>query len=185
MATERKTNVSAITAETSPSGTMAGTLSLAFSHGKTLQVRLSDLSPEILEQAALHGLKQKLVDAAAISRDPDTGRSATIEDKFAAVEQVFLRLTREHAWNAVVRDGSGGGSGGLLRAALVRLFDGRQTPEQIDAFLAGKTDAEKAALRATAKIAPIVETIKAERAAKSQKVGAIDTDALLGELTGE
>lgn len=180
MATERKTNVSAITA------TIDGTkLFLAFANGKTIVVDPMALTEDLQRQAMLHGLKQKLVDAAAISRDPDTGRSATIDDKFAAVEQVFLRLTREHAWNAVVRDGSGGGSGGLLRAALVRLFDGRQTPEQIDAFLGAKTDAEKAALRASAKVAPIIETIKAERAAKSQKAGAVDTDALLGELTGE
>ena len=43
----------------------------------TLTMQLRDLSDAMVEQAALHGLKQKIVDAAALSRNPDTGRSAT------------------------------------------------------------------------------------------------------------
>ena len=54
-----------------------GTLVLTFRHGEVLRVHPESLAPEIQRAAMLHGLKQKLVDAAAISRDTATGRAAT------------------------------------------------------------------------------------------------------------
>ena len=60
-------------------------LALTFSNGETLRINVRDLTDDIQLQATLHGLKQKLVDAAAISRNPENGRSATVEDKYNAV----------------------------------------------------------------------------------------------------
>lgn len=147
-------------------------LSLVFANGQTLKLPIGALSEGIIAQATLHGLKQKLVDAAAIARNPDTGRSATIEDKFEAVKAVYDRLLGG-AWNAA-REGAGGGSGGLLFRALVKMYDGRKSPADIREFLEGKTDAEKAALRKNPKVSAIIETLRA--------APDTDTDAMLDEL---
>lgn len=160
----------AVSAETTAVG-----LTLTFADGRNLTLAIATLSQEIIDHAIRHGLKQKLVDAAAMSRNPETGRSATIEDKYAAVRVVYERLLAGQ-WNAV--RGEGSATGGMLLSALVRLYDGRKTPEQVREYLATLTDAQKTALRANSRVAPIIEQIRAERGQ------ATDTDALLDELDG-
>jgi hypothetical protein len=150
-------------------------LTLEFANGQRLCIDVCDLSTTISQQALVHGLKQKLVDAAAISRNAITGQSATVYDKYEAVRAVYDRLLAGD-WNAP-REG-GGLTGGLLLKALVRMYDGRKTVEQLTEFLAGKTDPEKAALKKNAKIAAIIVEIQSERA----KDSGIDTDELLDEL---
>ncbi len=153
-------------------------LHLRFVNGQELALTASQLTHSVMEYAIFHGLKQKLVDAAAISRNPETGRPASPDDKFQAVKAVYDRLLAGQ-WNAQ-REGGGGG-GGLLLQALCRMFAGRKTPEDIKAFLAEKTDAEKAALRKNPRVAQVIEEIRAEQG----KVANIDTDELLGELDEE
>ena len=148
-------------------------LTIEFSNGQTIYVWLGELNSTIIEQATLHGLKQKLVDAAAISRNPDTGRSATIDDKYTAVREVYDRLLAG-SWNKGRGDGSSMGNGGLLFRALCQMYPGK-TPEALRAFLDGKTKSECAALRATPKIAAIIDTLRAPS-------GDVDTDGLLAEL---
>jgi len=148
-------------------------LALTFSNRGTIRINLRDLSDTIILHATLHGLKQKLVDAAAISRNPDTGRSATIDDKYTAVREVYDRLL-SGSWNKGRADGGSSGSGGLLFRALCQMYPGK-TPEALRAFLEGKTKAECAALRATPKIAAIIDTLRAPS-------GDVDTDGLLSEL---
>ena len=150
------------------------TIALQFANGETLTLRGDALNADIQQYAMMHGLKQKLVDAAAISRNPENGRAASIDDKFAAVKAVYDRLLAGQ-WNAA-REG-GGQSGGLLFKALCRMYAGK-APEQIMAYLAGKTDAEKTALRKNPKVAAVIEAIRAE----TGKAASIDTDELLGEL---
>lgn len=128
------------------------------------------LTPEILRYAVLHGLKQKLVDAAAISRNPDTGRSASVEDKIAAVNEIFSRLVAGE-WNK--RREGGSGTGGLLFRALCIMYPDKPADAVRD-FLGKKSDAEKAALRRNPKVAAIMDTLRDE--------GDVDSDALLGEL---
>lgn len=167
METKRKSIITA---------TQAGlTLSLMFIDGRELTIDANSLTPEIRNAALMHGLKQKLVDAAAISRSPETGRAASIDDKYDAVKVVYDRLISGQ-WNATREGGNGGG--GLLLQALVRMYTGRKTPEQIKEFLDGKTDAEKTALRKNPRVAELIDTIRAE----TSKAAAIDTDSLLGEL---
>lgn len=148
-------------------------LTLAFSNGDAMTVRMSDLAPAIAAMCMMHGLKQKLVDAAAISRNPDTGRSATVDDKYNAVKGVLDRLLAGQ-WNKSRGEGSGT-SGGLLFRALCQMYADK-TPEAIKAFLDKKTPAEKAALRATPKIAAIIDTLRADKADD------IDADELLAGL---
>lgn len=152
-----------------------GILMLAFANGQTLTLQADVLNTDIQQQAMLHGLKQKLVDAAAISRNPETGRAASVEDKYQAVKTVYERLLAG-AWNAT-REG-GGATGGLLLQALIRMYAGRKTAEDIKAFLAEKSDAEKTALRKNPRVAQIIEDIRVEQG----KAANIDTDELLGEL---
>ena len=158
-------------------------LHLSFANGEQLSITAGQLQQSIMEYAIFHGLKQKLVDAAAISRNPETGRAATVEDKYQAVKTVYDRLLSGQ-WNATREGGGaagGGASGGLLLQALCRMYDGRKTPEQLREFLADKSDAEKAALRKNPRVAQIIDDIRA----KQSKAASIDTDELLSELGDE
>lgn len=157
-----------------------GGLGLRFANGRTLALAASMLSDDILSYAIWHGLKQKLVDAAAISRNPETGRAASVDDKFEAVKAVYDRLLAGQ-WNAP-REGAGAGaSGGLLFRALCRMYAGKKDEDAIREFLDVKTDAEKTALRKNPKVAAIIDEIRVE----SGKAASIDTDELLDELEGE
>jgi len=138
--------------------------------GAPVRLEVTQLSEEIVRYAVLHGLKQKLVDAAAISRNPDTGRSATVADKLAAVQDVLDRLLAGE-WNK--RREGGSGNGGLLFRALCIMFPNK-TADGVKEFLAGKSDAEKAALRRNPKVAAIMDTLRDD--------GDVDSDDLLGEL---
>lgn len=154
------------------------TLALTFANGETLTMHGEALTSDVQQYAMMHGLKQKLVDAAAISRNPETGRAATVEDKYQAVKTVYDRLLAGQ-WNAT-REG-GGNAGGLLMQALVRMYAGRKTADDIKAFLAEKSDAEKTALRKNPRVAQIIETIREE----TGKAANVDTDAMLNELGDE
>ena len=158
-----------------------GTLVLAFRHGEVLRLHPESLAPEIQRMAMLHGLKQKLVDAAAISRDTATGRAATIATKFNAVREIFDRITgaggEAPSWNKP-RAGGAGGQGGLLARAIARYKNVEVAAAK--AYLDRLTDAQKQALRVDPRIATIINDLRAE----SAKPAGIDTDALLGGLDG-
>ncbi len=140
----------------------------------SISVFLSELSPAMIDQAALHGLKQKICDAAAIGRDPETGQSATIARKFAASREVFERITGG-LWNK--QAAGGGNNGGILLRALYRLYEGKKDLETLRAFLADKTTQEKNALKLNKRIAPIIEAILLEGNSED-----IDSDSMLDEL---
>ena len=158
-----------------------GTLVLTFRHGEVLRVHPESLHPEIQRAAMIHGLKQKLVDAAAISRDTATGRAATIITKFDAVKEIFDRITgaggKAPSWNKS-RAGGAGGQGGLLARAIARYKNVEVAAAK--AYLDRLTDAQKQALRVDPRIATIINDLRAE----SAKPAGIDTDALLGGLDG-
>ena len=159
-----------------------GTLVLTFRHGEALRVHPESLNPEIQRMALLHGLKQKLVDAAAISRDTTTGRAATIATKYDAVREIFDRITgaggEAPSWNKP-RAGGAGGQGGLLARAIARYKNVEVAAAR--AYLDRLTDAQKQALRVDPRIAAVINDLRAE----SAKPAGIDTDALLGGLDGE
>lgn len=160
--------------ETSLVNMCLGKLNIDFKNGKGLQLDAEGLSAEVLALALMHGLKQKLVDAAAITRDPETGRSATIETKYDAVAAVLKRL-ESGEWN---KRREGGVTGGLLLRALTRMYAGRKTVDQLREYLESKSDKEKAALRKNPKVAEHIEEIRAEDAAKNGD----DLPDLLAEL---
>ena len=151
-----------------------GTLILTFGNNDdlTLTVSPGNLSAGILHAAILHGLKQKLVDAAAISRNLDTGASATIVDKYDAVFEVYQRITSpDGTWNKIRGDGTA--NSGILIRALMALYD--KPKAEIEAFLSTKTDDQRKALRDNPKVAAKMAEL---RAAGSD----IDSDEILNEL---
>ena len=172
--TEQKKDIEASVADD-------GTLVLTFRHGEVLRLRPESLAPEIQRMALLHGLKQKLVDAAAISRDTTTGRAATITTKYEAVREIFDRITgaggEAPSWNKP-RAGGAGGQGGLLARAIARYKNVEVAAAK--AYLDRLTDAQKQALRVDPRIAVVINELRME----SAKPAGIDTDALLGGLDG-
>jgi len=143
-------------------------------NGQALSIDAMSLDPAIREAAMMHGLKQKIGDAAAISRNPDTGRSATTADKIAAMEEVRERLLAG-AWNKGREGGGEGtGSGGLLFRALCRV-KADKTPAEVRAFLDGLDKAQQAALRKVPAVAAAIDEIRAA----SAKSGGVDGESLL------
>lgn len=153
-------------------------LTVSFSDGRVLELDASALDGTIRLKAMMHGFKQKLLDAGAIARNTATGKSATLEDKFDAVKEVYDRLTGDNpTWNKIRAEGAGAG-GGLLKRALMQMTG--KSAVMIEAFLQEKTKEERAALRKNPKVAEIILELQTAEADES-----VDTDAMLNELTGE
>lgn len=146
---------------------------ITFADGEVSIVTDHELAP-VARACMWHGAKQKLVDATAIGRNPETGRSATVADKRAALLDVLANLTAGEWFKQ--RDGAP--SGGLLLRALCVVYEGKKTREELVEYLAGKSLAEQAALRKVPRIADAI----AEIHAASAKAGGIDGEALLDEL---
>ena len=139
---------------------------LDFRNGET---RLFTVPDALLLKFAAHGAEQKLGDEIAGLND--------IEDCVLAIDELIDRLYNGE-WG-VKREANGMAGTSVLVRALVE-YTGKPV-EAIKQFLAGKSQAEKVALRNNPKIKPIVERIEAEKASKKANV---DTDAMLGELEG-
>ena len=157
-----------------------GTVTWAIPGCEPIVANRTSFPPEIVAYAALHGLKQKIGDAAAISRNPDTGKSATMEDKRAAMLTVFNRLM-DGSWNKGAGDGDGSSGAGLLFRALQRLSPGKPVVE-IREFIAGKSKAEQAAIRAVPRIKHVIDQIRAEDEERSAKKSGPDGEELLAGL---
>ena len=149
---------------------------VVFSNGvESITVHLDRLHIDNQRYAALHGLKQKVGDAAAIARDTETGKSATEEEKFAAMKAVVEHLESGTAeWNRRTQDGERKPSG-LLFEALCRAYP-QKDAAAIRTFIAARSKAEQAALLNSAALKPHVDAIRAE-AGKG-----VDTEELLAGL---
>lgn len=134
---------------------------------------ISTLSEDVRAAALFHGLKQKLVDAAAMSRNTETGAAATDSEKTAAVIAVAQRLVAGN-WNRPAGE-AGAATGGILVTALCELYASK-TRAEIVAFVSGKTKAEQAALRAAPKVAAIIARLQ------SAAGKGIDSEVLLEGL---
>lgn len=147
---------------------------MAYNDGRKQYFDRSVLTPAVQTWLMWHGLKQKLCDGAAMSRDPTTGRSVDTTTKINRMMAIGEMLL---AGQTRMESTGGANEGGLLLAALVRLYPAK-TREQLVEYLAGRSDAEKTKLRTSSRVAPIIDEIRAERG----KASTIDVDALLGEL---
>lgn len=137
--------------------------------GKKVVLDTAGLSEKIRAQAMFHGLKQKCVDAAAIMRDPETGKSATARQKFEAIAAMVERLSVENEWNSR-ENGEGGGA---LLAAMVQAFPGK-TREMLKVVVNGLSEKEKRALRDSEKLRPFLPKADGKKG-----------DSILAGLLGE
>lgn len=151
-----------------------GRLLVTFANGDEQTLRVGDLTPEVAAMALCHGLKQKIVDAAAMSRNTETGAPASAEEKRQACLAVIERLRAGH-WNAERGSGEGAGSGSLLFRALCIAYPAK-TPEQVRGFMSGLDKKQQAALRANPRIAGIIDGLRAKTASD------VDSDELLDAL---
>lgn len=137
---------------------------LDFRNGETIRF---EIPAALFYKFAAHGAEQKLGDEVAGEND--------VDDMVLAVQELVDRLGRGE-WNVKREAGGMAGTSTLIKA-LVELSG--KSVEDIKKFLTGKSQADKMALRNSAKLKPIVERIEAEKLAKSAKV---DTDALFAQL---
>jgi hypothetical protein len=150
------------TSTISPEGSVA--VRMDFRNGQT---RTFTLPTAMLAKFAAHGAEQKLGDEIAGLED--------IDDCVMATDELIDRLYNGE-WG-IKREANGMAGTSVLARALCELTG--KTRDQIKAFLSGKSQAEKVALRNSGKVKPIVERLESEKTAKGSKV---DTEALLGEL---
>lgn len=132
------------------------------------EVRHFTSPPSLIARFAAHGMEQKLGDAIAGETD--------IGDAVLSVDDLIKRLN-EGEWNITRAAGAFAGTSILIQA-LVEASG--KSVDDIKAFLANKTQAEKLALRRSEKLKPIIDRLEADKASKSKN--AVDTDSLLGEL---
>lgn len=141
------------------------------------------VSDAVRQRAAVHGLVQRVSDAAAIPRDEETGKSATPQEKLAAM----TRLVEHYSSGAVEwtlnREGSGSGRGvsgaALLREAL-ELWQPEKGAEAIGLWVKGLTNKQIAALIGSAELKPHVDAVR-EKHLKDQGAG-VDAEELLSSL---
>ena len=154
-----------------------GKLILTFGNGERLAVDPAMLSDEIRTAAMLHGLKQKLCDGGAIPRNTDTGRSATIDDKYRAILSIHTRLTSsDGAWNAS-REGEQKQQGGMFLRAMMSITG--KSHEVMKAALDAMSKEQIAALKKNPKIIDKMRELEA-LAVKPDTIAA--SDALLAGL---
>lgn len=139
---------------------------LDFRNGET---RLFTIPTALQAKFAAHGAEQKLGDEIAGLDDT--------EDCVLAIDKLMERLEAGE-WGVKREAGGMAGTSVLLRA-LIEVYAGKKTAEELKAFLSDKSMAEKLALRNNPKIKPVVDRIEAEKAAKNSKV---DSSALLAGL---
>lgn len=139
--------------------------------GRSVRMNVDDLNEEMFRRAAIHGLSQKIGDAASgFSKAKDTAGA------FAAMNAVVEQI-RSGEWN---RKGTGSGSTYLVEA-LFRVMEKTSTPKTLDecqAAIDGMDDDTIAVLKKDVRIVAAIKEIQAERAKANVGKGGVD----LGDL---
>jgi len=141
-----------------------GTVAFTSTAGDTLTIHLERLHEANQRYAALHGLKQKVGDAAAL------GASATDDDKFAAMRVIVDHLeSGSPDWNL----GRTSTDSALIEALIAA---GKDDTAEMRAKVRAMTPAQRVALQTHPTVKPHYDAILAARG-KS-----VDTDAILAGL---
>lgn len=132
----------------------------------------ADYPSSLVDYAALHGFKQRYVDAAAL------GAGSTCDEKHAAIMALVTHHRETGEWLRTPGKGDGVGSDGLLVRAIAEAC---ALPMDVARAEVGKMDKKtQAQLRLNdPTLRPIIERLRVERAAKGPKV---DTTATLQKL---
>lgn len=125
----------------------------------SILMKMDKLANEVIERAAVHGMIQRISDAAAISRDPETGKPASAQDKFDAMSRLVAHYesgTAEWSRKPVAGERE---KGGLLFKALCQMSPSK-SPEEIRAWMGTKTKKELALISRTEKVATVIATLR-------------------------
>lgn len=171
MNTKPKSN-SVITVADDP---IAKTLTFNVLGAGSVTLNVDQLHPAVALQATYHGLKQRISDAAALSRSTETGLPATPSEKLAAIRELVEHYNSGTSEWSLKRAASGGSDNGLLVQALLTVFPNK-TAERVREYVKGLKPQERAALMASDMVSPAIAAIRAER------TKGIDAEALIAGL---
>lgn len=153
-----------------------GVLSFSVATVGTLNLEISALHQEIRERAMVHGLTQRISDAAAIGFLKDENRYATAQEKFDAMSELVAHyMTGTSEWSRTRSAPGVGADSALLVKCLSRLYPDR-TAEQLKAWVAKRSKAERTALLLSEKVKAIADEIRAQSASTA------NADDLIADL---
>ena len=142
----------------------------------TLTLDMARLHADILSRAAVHGMVQRVSDAAAIARNTETGKSATPVEKFENMKRLVEHYNSGTAeWALRVAGEKRAPRAGLELDVLCEAYP-EMTREKLAKWLKSKSAVERSALMAEPRLAPIYARLVEEA------TSAVDTDTLLIEL---
>jgi hypothetical protein len=141
---------------------------------------LARVHADVMRRAAIHGLKQRVSDAAAQSRDPKTGASASAHDKLAAMAAIVDHYNSGSSeWRLKGGDRIGTDEV-LLARALAEVYPDRDVAK-LRAYVGGLTKPERTKLLMTGAIKVAADRLRTADVETME----IDTDALLAKLDVE
>ena len=153
-----------------------GILTIRITGHPDIVIDPAEMPPALNEYAALHGYKQRILDAAALSRDPTTGRPATPAEKYSEMRRLADHMVESGEWRRNAAGDGTAGDGLLVRAVMEACGLDRTAARAAVGQWDRKT---QAAMRADPTIAPIIARLRTERPARA---AGVDTAAKLAEL---
>lgn len=142
-----------------------------------LKLDTAGISPQVRERAMIHGLIQRVCDAAALSRDTTTGKAASPLDKLEAMKGIVDHYASGALEWSRKREGVQGlgGEGALLLAVLLKVFPGKDEGK-VREYVKARSKEERIALLNSKDLKPAADALR------SEAVKGIDTDSLLADL---
>ena len=123
---------------------------------------IGSLSDAVRHRAMVHGMIQRISDAAAIARNPLTGLAASPQDKLAAMSRLVDHyMTGTDEWRMT---GAGGGrrtNVDLLLAALTE-YKPEKSPDELAAYVAKLEKKQVSQLLASDQLREIVARLRGE-----------------------
>lgn len=142
-----------------------------------LMLDMSDLSEAVSRRAAIHGMIQRVSDAAAIGKFDKDGVQTTPQAKLERMSRLvehYASGTEE--WGLA---GTGGGQGEGLLLQVLKVLRPGDGDEKLRAFVSKLKPNERTKLLNSDKLRPIADSIRAEQAK------GIDADKMLSALDDE
>ena len=152
---------------------VGGLLVWTYSDGKKLEFDPTKAGA-VREDAEYNGWKQKIADAAAISRDSETGKPATVAAKREAMEAVVANLYAGQ-WNAT-REGSERSS--QLFDAVMAHYAGKKSADAVRKYLKDMSKEQRDALAETDAIRKQIDKIRRAKV----KASGINGEDLLAKM---
>lgn len=146
-------------------------VSFTFSNGTLIEALLSDMSPDMVTNLALHGLSQKIGDSYAGTKD--------VEDSIAFASAMLKRL-QEGEWK-VAREGGGGAQRTSMIVEALAAATGKTRDEALEVVATLDKDKVAALKKHPLVAAELAKIAAARAAAKAEQLAAEATE---GEVPG-